>query len=62
MRYHILFSSDNQSVRFQGEDGEGIVDPYDILKNGKIVKNIVRNDLDFMSFSSVDIVFIPDEA
>jgi len=66
MEYHVLFGVDGKSIQFQGK-GVGIVDPADILTNGRIIKNettteLVNKDpsLPFTYIHSRDIVFVPD--
>lgn len=66
MKYHVLFGTDGKSIQFQGE-GVGIVNPADILANGRIVKSettteIVNKgkDSEFTYIHDRDIVFIPD--
>jgi hypothetical protein len=65
MEYHVLFGVDGKSIQFQGVDG--IVNPIDVLSNGRIVKKSTtttrknKNDpaLNYV-YESVDVVFIPD--
>jgi hypothetical protein len=63
--YHILFGVDGKSIQFQGADG--IVNPIDVLSNGRIVKKSTtvtrknQNDPAFnYVYESVDCIFIPD--
>lgn len=65
MQYHVLFCPDGKSIQFQGENEEGIVDPFDVLKNGRVVKTVTREEIKtetqhFNYIDSVDITFIPD--
>lgn len=66
MKYHVLFGVDGKSIKFQGE-GVGIVNPADILTNGRIIKSETTTktvnkgkDSEFTYIHDRDIVFIPD--
>ena len=65
MQYHVLFGVDGRSIQFQGK--EGIVNPMNILSNGRIVKNykpteevISKTGIVFDYVHDGDILFIPD--
>ena len=67
MKYHVLFGVDGKSIQFQGEENIGIVNPMDILTNGRIIKNSITEtrtkksdpEINYV-YESVDIVFEPD--
>jgi hypothetical protein len=67
MKYTVLFCEDNK-ICFQGEDGVGIVNPADILTNGRIIRKETTKEIvnkksygfDFSYIHNVDIAFIPD--
>lgn len=64
MKYHVLFCNDNK-ICFQGEGNVGIVNPEDILANGRLTKNVKHTDLKDksgqpLSIDEVDVIFEPD--
>jgi hypothetical protein len=65
MEYQVLFGVDGRSILFQGK--EGIVNPMDILANGRIVVNskpaeiINKNGTTFTMIHDRDIKFVPDD-